>query len=269
MEDVLHFVESLNGYLTMIFPDSVFIGIDPTSSHKSFTYAALDRGLNLVALSNGELEDVTAFAAGQRAALVAINAPAGVHRGLAREKLKKQAFTQRHVKTAEYRKAERDLRERGIAVTGTPFDTGWAPGWMQAGFALYRKLEELGFKRNQAESASHRLLETHPHACYCALAGSMPMPKPSIEGRLQRQLLLYEHGVKINDPMDFFEEITRYKMIKGLWPLDLLFAAEQLDALVAAFTAWMSAHRPEQVSFIGDEKEGQILLPVKELKERY
>jgi len=253
----------------MLFSESVFIGIDPTSSRRSFTYAVLDRTLNLVALSDGELDDVTAFAAGQQSATVAVNAPAGVNRGLVREKLKKQMLTPQRVRVAEYRKAEFELRSRGIPVTGTPSSVGAAPGWMQAGFALYRKLEKLGFKRSHAEGASHRLMETHPHACYCVLAGGVPMPKPSIEGRLQRQLLLYENGVKINDPMDFFEEITRYKMLKGLWPTDLLLMPEQLDALVAALTAWMSVHRSEQVSFIGDEKEGRILLPVKELNEKY
>ena len=43
--------------------------------------------------------------------------------------------------------------------------------------------------------------------------------------------------------MDFFEEITRYKIAKGIWPMDLLYLPEQLDALVAAYTAWMAVHK--------------------------
>ena len=45
----------------MLFTDSVFAGIDPTSGNKSFTYAALDKDLNILALADGEMEDVTAF----------------------------------------------------------------------------------------------------------------------------------------------------------------------------------------------------------------
>lgn len=254
----------------MLFTDSLFIGIDPTSSNKSFTYAALDKHLNLIALSDGELDDVTAFAAGQQSATVAINAPANVNRGLVREKIKKEMLTPHKIRAAEYRLAEYQLREKGIAVSGTPASVGVCPAWMQVGFSLYRKLEKMGFKKYVSdEKESHQIIETHPHACFCALSGDTPLPKPTLEGKLQRQLLLYERGVHIKDPMDFFEEITRHKMIKGIWPLELLYLPEQLDALVAAYTAWLVIHKPEQTISIGDEKEGKIFLPVSELKEKY
>lgn len=253
----------------MLFTDSLFIGLDPTSSSKSFTYAALDKGLNLIALSDGELDDVTAFAAGGQSAMVAINAPANVNRGLVREKMKKEMLTPHKIRAAEYRLAEYELRERGIAVSGTPANVGVCPAWMQVGFSLYRKLEKMGFKKFSDEKESHQIIETHPHACYCMLAGESPLPKPTLEGKIQRQLLLYERGVKIKDPMDFFEEITRHKMLKGIWPLGLLYLPEQLDALVAAYTAWLVVNKPEQTVFIGDAKEGKIALPVSELKEKY
>ncbi len=35
----------------MLFKDTVFIGIDPPSGEKSLTYAALDKELNLIAMS--------------------------------------------------------------------------------------------------------------------------------------------------------------------------------------------------------------------------
>lgn len=253
----------------MVFTDSVFVGIDPTSSQKSFTYAALDKGMNLVALAEGELDDVTAFLANQQSVMAAVNAPAGVNRGLVRSKRKREMLTPHKVRAAEYRMAEYELRERGIVVAGTPAVVSACPAWMQVGFSLYRKLEKAGFKKYPAEYASHQVLETHPHACFCVLAGDVPLPKPSLEGKIQRQLLLHERGVRIKDPMDFFEEITRYKMMKGIWPLDLLYQPEQLDALVAAYTAWLAANKPEQVSFVGDPKEGLIVLPENDLKEKY
>lgn len=253
----------------MFLADSVFIGIDPTSSHKSFTYAALDKGLNLLTLADGELDDVAAFAAGQQSAMVAVNAPAGVNRGLVRRRLKKEMLIPHKIRAAEYRLAEYELRERGIAVSGTPASIGASPAWMQVGFSLYRRLERMGFKKYPAADKPIQILETHPHACYCALAGCLPLPKPSLEGKLQRQLLLYERGVGIKDPMEFFEEITRYKMTKGIWPMELLYQPEQLDALVAAYTAWLAVNKPDQISSIGDPKEGLIILPESNLKEKY
>lgn len=252
----------------MLFTDTVFVGVDATSSHKSYTYAALDKGMNLVALADGELEDVTTFLGGQSSAIVAINAPAGVNRGLVREK-KKEMFKSAKTRAVGFRVAELELRERGITVSGTPATVSACPAWIQTGFALYRKLEKMGFKPQPTEDAPHQVFETQPHAAFCVIAGAVPQPKPSLEGKIQRQLLLYEAGVRIKDPMDFFEEITRHKMIKGIWPLDLLYQPEQLDAIVAAYTAWLSIHKPEKISFIGDPIEGLIALPEKNLKEKY
>lgn len=252
----------------MIFTDTVFVGIDPTSSHKSYTYAALDKGMNLVALADGELDDVTSFLGGQSSAIVAINAPSGVNRGLVREK-KKEMFKSLKTRASGFRVAEMELRDRGITVSGTPSTISACPAWIQAGFAMYRKLEKIGFKKYPSENAPHQLLESQPHASFCVMAGVVPQSKPSLEGKIQRQLLLFEAGIRIKDPMDFFEEITRHKMIKGNWPLDLLYLPEQLDAIVAAYTAWLSIHKPENMTTLGDPTEGLVFLPEKNLKEKY
>lgn len=248
----------------MLFVDFAYVGIDPTSSHKALTYAALDKDLNLIALSAGEAEDVTAFVAGQKAAAVAINAPAGVSRGVARE-----LSPRKKTRGVEYRLAEHELRRRGIPVAGTPANAEFCPAWMQAGFNLYRKLGKLGFAKFPNAESKHLLMETHATAAFCALIGRVPLAKSSLQGRLQRQLVLYERGLRVKDPMDFFEEITRYKMIQGNWPLDLLYAPDQLDALVAAYTAWLATNKPEKTFSVGDDREGTIQLPEKELKEKY
>ena len=253
----------------MFFTDTTYVGIDTTSGRKTFTYAALDRDLNLVALADGEIEEVMTFLAAQKSATVAINAPSGVNRGLVRAKIKKEMLTKQQIRGAEYRMAEFILREHGIAVSGTPSSVAVCPAWVQVGFELYRKVGKLGFKKFPELDSPHQILETHPQAGFCVLLSDTPLPKPTIEGRLQRQLLLYELGLCIKDPMDFFEEITRHKMLKGIWPVELLYQPEQLDALVAAFTAWRAVHKPEQVISIGDEKEGIIFLPERELKEKY
>jgi predicted nuclease with RNAse H fold len=256
-------------YLTMNLTDSAFIGIDPTSGQKSFTFAALDRDLHLLELSDGEIEDVVAFLGEAKSAFVAINAPAGINHGLVRARMKKEMLTPHQIRGAEFRMAEYELRERGIAISGTPANQAMCPGWMQLGFELFRRLEEMGFRKYPERDSALQVLETHPHACFCVMAGSAPLSKPSLEGRLQRQLLLHDHGVRINDPMDFFEEITRYKLARGIWPMELLYLPEQLDALVAAYTAWLAIGKKDQIVFVGDEQEGQIVLPGAGLKDRY
>jgi len=252
----------------MLFPDSVFVGIDPTSSHKSFTYAALDRSLNLVALADGELDEVTAFLSGFSSVIVAVNAPSNVNRGLGRDK-KTEMFKSLKTRASGFRLAELELRERGITVSGTPATVAACPAWVQAGFSLHRKLEKNGFKKYPTENAPHQILETQPHAAFCVMSGSVPQSKPSLEGKIQRQLLLHEAGLRIKDPMDFFEEITRHKMLKGIWHFNMLYQPEQLDAMAAAYTAWLSINQPENISTVGDPREGVIVLPEKNLKEKY
>ena len=253
----------------MLFTDSAFIGITPASGHKSFTYTALDRDLNLIALADGEVDDVTAFIAGQSSATVAVNAPAGVNRGLVREMTKKKMLTPYQIRRSELRLAEYELRERGIAVTKTPASADLCPAWMQAGFELYRKLGKMGFQKYPEKDSAYQILETNPHACYCVMAGHVPLARLSLEGRLQRQIILYEHGLRIKDPMDFFEEITRYKLAKGIWPMELLYLPDQLDTLAAAYTAWLVVEKQEKTTGVGDIQEGQIVLPGTELKDRY
>jgi hypothetical protein len=253
----------------MLFTDSAFIGISPTSGHRSFTYAALDRDLNLVALADGEVDDVTAFIAGQNSATVAVNSPAGVNRGLVREVTKRKMLTPNQIRRTELRLVEYELRERGIAVTKTPASVDLCPAGIQAGFELYRKLEKMGFLKYPEKDSEYQILETNSHACYCVMAGLVPLSKLSLEGRVQRQIILYERGLRIKDPMDFFEEITRYKLTRGIWPMELLYLPDQLDALAAAYTAWLTVHKKEGFSVIGDPKEGTVVLPEKELKEKY
>jgi len=52
-------------------------------------------------------------------------------------------------------------------------------------------------------------------------------------------------------------------------PLGVIYTPEQLDALAAAYTAYVAANKPDEILFIGEKEEGRIALPVGELKERY
>jgi len=253
----------------MFQSDSVFVGIDPTSAQKSFTFAALDKDLNLLTLTEGEIQDVVAFLLGQSSAVVAVNSPSGINRGIVRQRIQREMPATHQIRGADMRLAEYQLRNSGIAVTGTPASIALCPAWMQLGFEVFRALENLGFRQYPATFSAFQVMETHPHACFCVLGGGLPLSKPSLEGRLQRQLILYDRGIGIRDPMEFFEEITRYKLAKGVWPIELLYLPEQLDALAAAFTAYQAIRQPEKVFTVGDAGEGIIVVPDSELKEMY
>jgi predicted nuclease with RNAse H fold len=253
----------------MLFTQTTYIGIDSSGGRHPFSYAALDEDCQLIALASGEIDEVLAFLGGQQVTVVAVNAPHCPNKGLVRKMLEEQSLTTGQLRGTDLRMVEYELRERGISVSPTPFRKESCAAWMQIGFDFYRKLEGLAFKPFPSENATHQWIETHPHAAFCALLGQIPLPKPTLEGRLQRQLALYEQDLGIKDPMDFFEEITRHRLLKGMLPKEFIYHPEELDAMVAAFTAYLAANQPGNVVRIGDKQEGQITLPVPGLKESY
>ena len=122
--------------------------------------------------------------------------------------------------------------------------------------ALKEKFIQAGFTPFSQKSHPKQWMETEAQDCFRALSGHKLLPHGALEGRLQRCAILYEQGLQITDPVDMFEEITRYKLIQGILPLDKLPSARELDALVAAYLAWMSANRPAQIV-----PRGEFVLP--------
>ena len=101
--------------------------------------------------------------------------------------------------------------------------------------------------------------ETNAQDCYREWLGQNPLPRRILEGRLQRALVLYEQALRIEDPMEIFEEITRYKLIKGVFRLENVYSSKELDALAAAYLAWMIVNRPERIVV-----QGEFVLPAQE-----
>lgn len=215
------------------------------------------------------MEDVIGFLAGQERVIAAVNAPPCPNKGLVRRSVEQLGLTSGHLRGTDIRKAEQDLRLRGIHISPTPSRVDICSEWMQTGFKLYSKLDENGYKSFLVEKAPLQWLETHPHAAYSALLGHLPLPKPTLEGRLQRQLVLHANDVGVKDPMEFFEEVTRHWLLKGVLPMQYVYTPEELDALVAAYTACVASKGPQAVVRIGEWSEGQIILPVANLLESY
>jgi predicted nuclease with RNAse H fold len=246
----------------------MYMGIDPTAGRSPYTWAILDECGHLVYLEESDLEEVIGIMEKQKPISVAVNAPGGLNKGLVRTRLAEENQT-RNPRGVDLRMCEYELRERGINVPPTPSRYEVCPTWIQMGINLTVQLEERGYKKFNKKGTDPQLLEVNTHAIFCALLKQVPLPKPSLEGRIQRQLVLHEHGEDIIDPMDFFEEITRHRILRGSLPMDYVYASHELDALAAAFVAWFVKLSPEEITSVGDQEEGEIILPVKKLEENY
>jgi predicted nuclease with RNAse H fold len=257
----------------MLFSDAVYVGIDPTAGKRPVHYAAIDNQLRLVAIDQGDIEEVLAFVAGQEKAVVAVDSPQSPNRGLMlRSDIRRRYNLNPEGRIwGQWKVCEYELRQRNIRLYNTPDSEEKAPGWVRFGFQLYRRLAEIGYRQYYVgEGLSARtMIEVHPHACFAVILGLRPFLKQTLEGRLQRQLVLYIAGLDIPNPLRSLEEITRHHLLTSRLPIESLYEHDQLDALVAAYTAFLVANKPDQVMQVGEREEGVITLPGNELKDFY
>lgn len=246
----------------MLFDREMYVGVDPAAGQIPFVWAALDQKKEVASIRHGSLEELLAYVRGLPQVTVAVNSPRGAgQRLLARSEYRAMiAPSLRPGRFSQFRVCEYQLKIRNIRVIPMPVDPARAPGWMKNAIRFYEEV---------ARYDQIRLMEVSAHAAYCALLGRIPFNKNTIEGRIQRQLALTIQEVHLRDPMDFFEEITRRRLLQGVLPAGILQPVRELDALAAAFTAWQRVNQPEQSLAVGDEQEGQIILPVPELKDHY
>ena len=117
------------------------------------------------------------------------------------------------------------------------------------------KLGEAGFKQYLTKEGSRLWIESSADECFRVFQSNL-FSRQSLEGRIQRALILYDEGLQIPDPMDFFEEITRHKILQGVLPNENIYSSRQLDAMMMAYVAWMAGNPDGKVGM-----RDQFLLP--------
>jgi hypothetical protein len=253
---------------------ATFIGIDLRAVRRSYTYAALDENQKLIAFGQGRLDDIFAFISGCQSAICAINSPLTT----GPTENSKPDFTQDALFPIEQRKgqkhphrqAEHDLLLRGIMIPKAPssLEMNGSPGWIRRGFQFIQLLEQVGFKVWPSEGSTRQYIEVQAEAAYWNWLGAQPLNEETLEGRIQRQLILAEMDIDVPDPMTFFEEVTRYKLLRGLLPMKGIYSPQELNAIVCAVTALLLVKKPQQVASFGNLADGIIYLPTHELNTR-
>jgi predicted nuclease with RNAse H fold len=248
----------------------VFIGVDTTAGVRPMTVAVLDGDLNILDLSSRLAPEVAEIITAYEKVTCGVDAPIGPNPGL----LVDPAYRARvdlpldQPTYQEYRVCEFELRRRGIYVYHTPTDPERVPRWMTAGWELYDRLRAAGLV-DYPRPGPRRLFETYPHGVFTTLLKKRPYPKTGIEGRIQRQLLLYHEGVEIQDPLFVLQSWTPHQFLTGSLDMDRIHTHDELDALVAAYTAYLLDCEPQHTASVGDERDGQIVLPTDDLLDYY
>ena len=240
-----------------------FIGIDLNGTRGSFTCALLDENRRIQ--FRGEVTQIEWLAKLSECpvAIAAITSPINLNEGVMADDARRSQLPvpPSSKKYTSLRLCEYELLLRGFTATRTPGRFEDCPPALQRALRFTSNLAAQGFKRWPAPGAERQLMEIHPESAYAELLGAKLNPAKTLEGRIQRQLILQEEHLNVRDPMIFFEEITRRKMLIGQLPEGILISPAELNALVAAYTAWSAYTNPTKVTRLGDLNEGYIVLP--------
>ena len=158
-----------------------------------------------------------------------------------------------------------DLEQHKNVIAGVNVGPGSksanSPRMQQAHEETRKKIVQSGIKPYRSDNAPKQWVETNPTECFRALSGHTPQSRGTLGGLIQRALILYDEGLQIKDPMEFFEEITRHHLLAGIMPMELLYSAPELDALASAYLAWLLVNKPVQVDLTNGKGDGMIVIP--------
>lgn len=235
-----------------------FVGIEPLATSNGFSFVSLDDSLSLLAIGEGTLKDVFSFLIGQKMVKVAIHGPAFLgtshSAGLDHQ-------MQDICPAKEYRTCEVQLWQKKIPCEFTAAKLGRLSALSRLGYQLIQTLQQYEFSFSNPSAMQRSLIETCPAACYHQLLNTAIQEEPLL-WRFQHQLILHKLHLPVQDPMIFFEEITRHKLLMGKMSLENILIPEEMNAMVSAYTAWLSHYHPEKVTAWGDESDGFLVLPV-------
>ncbi len=240
-----------------------FIGIDLSGTRGSFTCAVLDENRRIQ--FRGEVTQMEWLVKlGEcPVAIAAITSPINLNEGVMADEVRRSQLNvpPPSKKYNNLRLCEYELLVRRFTATRTPGRFEDCSPAIQRSLRFTSNLAAQGFQRWPAPGAERQLMEVHPESAYAELLGAKLNPAKTLEGRIQRQLILQEEHLNVRDPMIFFEEITRRKMLTGQLPEGILISPAELNALIAAYTAWSTYTNPTRVTRLGDLNEGHIVLP--------
>ena len=243
--------------------ERTFMGIDLTGQRNSFTCAVLDTSRQILFCGSVTPLEWQSMLTSSQNIIAAVNSPLTMNEGFMSDPDYRQHLDPLPPKKryADMRVCEYILLSQGFTPTRTPTEVGrFSPG-LQRAFKFTSELGLNGFQFWPFPNSRYQMVETNADAAYGSLLGVKPFSVNTLEGRIQRQLLLQSNGIPVEDAMEFFEEITRHRLLTGKLPDEKILVPSHLNALIAAFTAWTVLNRPAEYSRIGEPDEGVIILP--------
>lgn len=243
----------------------IFAGIELGGQRTGFTCAILDGSLRILFMGTMAPLDWQGVLDSASKITAAINSPLTLNHGyMADAEYRQQlASVPPRNRYTDMRVCEYELISRGLSPSRTPHSVAKFSTSLQKALKFSSEMGMNGFQYWPFPNTSRQMLETSADASYWSMLGIKPFSATSLEGRIQRQLALQVRRVPVKDTMIFFEEVTRHRLLTGKLPDEMILSTPILNALAAAYTAWVVVNRPGESAQLGEEDEGYIYLPCK------
>lgn len=242
--------------------DYCFIGLDVNSRPPYYTIIAINSAKKILLDLSGNWEEIETCLEPFEKIIIAINSPISPNTGFLASSHRKK---HKPGKWPDVRLIEFDLEEYGAPIYHTPKKKGNVLAAQKFGFALVEHLNQIGFVEFNMNSEENfrTYLEAPAETAFWSIDRKPLFEDFSFIGRIQRQLLQLDLGISLPDPMDFFEEITSFKLKSGIAPLEMILELNRLNAWMNAYTARQLIENPSHVAKLGYAQEGFLYLPFK------
>jgi len=217
-----------------------YLGIEVSGGKAPYWMARLDTDGMLLTNGQATLEEVL-YSVSEGVTAIAINGPCYLPQN-----------------ADQVRSAEIELRQMGYHPRITRvLDPDRQPARVRNSLLLFQTLaREVKYK------VGENLLETQSDVAFTVYTAGVLLSPASYEGRIQRQLSLIRQGIRLRDPMSFYEEITRWRLLKGDLSDEMLFSIPVLAALATACIARASSTKPDSLLRVGKKLDGWVWVPV-------
>ncbi len=241
----------------MLFEEEVFIGVVINSNGRRFFWVALNKHKEILTFQKTSLEKLLVFIKSFPHVTIGLETPA------IRSRHGKSVISGLEFYSQPARSplpAWQEIMENRN-IHPPVISSRVKPDFQAPGIAEFYR---------QAFMFEHvNIIHVNAYCSLCCLLGQNPLPRSSLEGKIQRQLVLAEQGINLPDPMIYFEELTRFKLLHGVLPQKIILPLQEMNGLLCALTVWNTINQSESTLQIGNPPDSSITLPVPELQEKY
>ncbi len=243
--------------------ESVFMGMDMNLPRGKASYVILNKNQRILTHGVTALENLDTFIQSTAPEIIALTSPISLSNGCMADPEFRNSLSPAPAgsRYQVLRFAEYELITHGLPVTRTPSSYDDCSTGTHRSLKVVSTLGLLGYQPFGAESRGKTLVEIPPDAWFQQLLGCKPFSASSLEGRIQRQLALQTLNLNVPDAMEFFEEVTRHRLLRSQLPENILLSTSILNAAAAAYTASAVIHNPQRLCRFGSPDEGYLFVP--------